>query len=213
MTVADILSRVRSLTYNPSTVNPADSDLIAMLNQAKDALVGWLLTIQPEFLEGTAALLSYVAGQQEYSLPQTLSRVLLVEVTDLGNIPIRLTPGRFEDRDLWPGWAEPYRYYWRTDDSGNPLIGFMPAPGRDGSQNVTVTYVPSIPDVAATTDTPAIPVELHPALVYGTALLQRERDQQPMQTFAALYQDQLDKYASLVLEGRGALGRRVIWRP
>jgi len=210
--VSDITSRVRSLTYNPSTANPQDTDLIAMINQVQQALVAWLLTQQPDFLPEVQAKLSYAEGTQEYPLPAGLSKILLVEVTDMG-LPIRLPARHFTERDLFPGPGEPVYFYWRNDSAQGNLIGFLPTPYRDGNQNVTFTYLPAVPDVALDTDTPTIPVELHPALVYGVCVLQRERDQQPTQNFAALYDDQLQKYASFVQHGRGDERRRVQWRP
>jgi len=211
--VTDIIARARSLTYNQSSANPQDSDIINMINQAQQAMVGWLLTLQPDYLPDVQATVAYISDQQEYQLPAGLSQIQLVEVTDLG-YPLRLKASHYTARDYFLGPGEPDHYYWRNDSTLGNLIGFLPTPGRDGNgNNVTITYTPAVADVAQDTDVPTIPLELHPALVYAVCMLMRERDQQPVQDFAALYDDQLTKYTSFILRGRGDERRRVRWRP
>lgn len=210
MNCQTIIDLVRSLTYNPSTVNPADTDIFNMINAAQSSIAGFLLTVQPDFFSEITGQVQYVNGQQEYALPTGLSKIVLVEVTDLG-LPFKLAPRPFEERDRWSGPGEPDYFYWRNN-GGTDYIGFLPTPYRSAvAPNVNITYVPDLPTVALYTDVPAIPSELHQALVYETCILVRERDQQPPQNFAALFDNELANYRAFAEGGRSAERRHVRW--
>lgn len=199
---SDIEGRVRSLLGESSSVSPITTqDLMNYANQIMSGIASVVLQADPDFFAESQMTLSYVAGQQEYSLTTTPLEIRFVEVTDLGyNFELRRLD--FTDKDKYPIQAEPEAYYLRNA-GGTWVIGFLPAPWRSGTSNVLITYVPAIVPIQYTTDTPGIPLELHPALVYGTAMLARERDQLPAQAFAALYQAELNNYLSYLAMGKG----------
>lgn len=215
-----IFQRARSLNADVSTNGISDSDLIDLFNEAQDECWNWLMQNAPYVLGPSTATLSYVTGQKEYALPTDsngqplIDRIEMVEVTDLSTWPFPLQEISFLEKDQYPDPGEPFAYY-----INNNTLGFVPTPSRTASSNVKITYVPALTAIvydaggAYLTTYPSVPGELHGALVYDLAVLMRERDQLPVQTYAAMSQRAKTRYLLNAKRGRGQGVRYVRWIP
>lgn len=191
----------------------SDEALLALLNQAIEEDWLRLTNINPQLLAPQTAYISYAVDTQEYALPSHgVDRIELVEEILSYDPPRRLTEDNFENRGLYPTSGEPERYYINGTN-----IGLLPKPNRAASDNCRITYVRAAPTItyegggAYLTVTPALPGELHPALVFELAALMRERDQMPAAAWAGLGERYWKRFLTLAARGRGEGAESIQW--
>lgn len=162
----------------------SDAELNDYLNQAIVDTYNVLLDGTGETLFKTSQSIAMVAGTATYALEVDFYRLLGVDVALADGSTYVMLPVAFHERHKYvnmTGWSRFVRpgYYLTTDiDNGTPWeatpqITFLPTP--DGTETVTIHYVPAPPQLTGDTDKVSLwGAHEHVALGAAVRMLEKE---------------------------------------
>ena len=182
MTTAELIARYRAtVAYDlDSVLGPIPDPSDAVAGAAFDAGVvgylneGALALAKLVYLTDPAVVLTLAPGVARYALggPAFSSRVLIPYSVVVGGVRLRTAAGN--DYGIWAAWELSRQCpTWMADAPGTPtkaaIVGadllLHPAPSAAGTAYVDARIAPASLSTSSLDDVPALPEELHPAIV------------------------------------------------
>lgn len=174
MTKAELIQDLKNL-IGPS-VETGDPGLATWINDAYLSICDEIAAVNPEYFT-KAVTASTLAGQQEYDLPDDFEKALMVNIQLDGVWQRALPLPAIKDTGVHAradsaGFNAGTPYYYILGGQ----IGFEPIPAETTTGNIKLWYVYAPSELAADSDTPALPTRFHHVLKYGAYAAYLDQD-------------------------------------
>jgi hypothetical protein len=190
----DPLASTRSFPDNTSSFFK-DSTLLNFYNQAQQRIQNKLVQSFENWLV-TSTSVSLVNGQEGYSLPSDMLKVVRIEDVQDTTSPVPLTPMSLNDKDdvsrggVWVNLTST-RSVTNYAIKGKSFI-VRPIPNINATNALKIYYSKRLPDFSSASSVSELPLEYHELLALGIvrrALIQQEASTEAIAVIRAEYND------------------------
>jgi len=215
-TLANCRSQTRTYLDEVSAADWTDSQVDMAINAAyQQTITAVIQTFEDYYL--TKTQLNTVADQQEYGnsdgIPTNLFKIRRVEINynpdASGSKAQRALPVNFDevrtnlDNNLVGLSVNRNPGYYKYGFGSNLKIGFIPAPTKNGTNAISIWYIPTLSDLSSPTDSLNIPYPdmfwwAIPLIAAGSLLRKGQQEEVPAQQYIQEGGAKLDEMRELL---------------